>query len=222
MLEEYDFSDGVSGKHYKQYRKGNVDIAVKIRSGLVGRLLLSKRLYTVGLGYSEADDSISAGLAISIFQDSVELLCNSILQELDPKASKDTRFDQFYKLILEAPHNENKIKLSHWSKMRALNKARVGFKHYGNLPDVTQAREYQRYTEDFLRDSFSDFFNEDFDVFSLSELIPFKDVRSHVKEAEKFLLEEEVKDCLIQLAIAKNLLSERFLDYFPHLDNEFV
>ena len=70
---------------------------------MINQLLLSKRLYIIGSNYVEAPDPISAGMAISLFQDSIEILCWSVLKDLDAPVKENTPFTSFFDLVEKAP-----------------------------------------------------------------------------------------------------------------------
>ncbi len=173
---------------------------------MITQLLLSKRLYICGSSYVDSQDPISAGMAISLFQDSIEIFCWSLLKELDAKPKENSQFTSYFDLVEKAPKNVESKKLPFKAKIIELNKARVNFKHYGNLPDTSEAAKFQSYTEEFLRLSFTEFFDKDFDNISLSELIPFKDIREVVISSEKAFSEERLDDCLCDLAKANSML----------------
>lgn len=185
---------------------------------MIKQLLLSKRLYVSGSNYVEVPDPISAGMAISLFQDSIEILCWSILKDLDAQVKDSLPFTSFFDLVEKAPKNKESKKLPFKAKMLELNKARVNFKHYGNLPDISEAKKFKGYTEEFLRVSFNDFFKSDFDSISLSQLIPFNDIRASVESAEKALLTQDIEVSVCELAKAKIQLFKKFARYLPEVD----
>jgi hypothetical protein len=186
---------------------------------MITQLLLSKRLYTCGVSYVDSPDPISAGMAISLFQDSVEIFCWSLLKELDVPIKEGCPFTSFFDLVAKAPKNVESKKLPFQAKMIELNKARVNFKHYGNLPDRSEAEKHKGYTEEFLRVSFEMFFNRDFDSISLSELVPFSDVRAAVVSAEHHLAAEDHWNCVCELAKALNMLIAMFRRFLPEVDS---
>jgi len=185
---------------------------------MINQLLLSKRLYIIGSNYVEAPDPISAGIAISLFQDSIEILCWSVLKDLDAPVKENTPFTSFFDQVEKAPNNKKSKKLPFKAKILELNKARVNFKHYGNLPDISEAKKFKGYAEEFLRVSFNDFFDADFDSISLSQLIPFDDVRVSIESAEKALSENNVKEAACELAKGKTQLFNKFSRFLPKVD----
>jgi hypothetical protein len=185
---------------------------------MINQLLLSKRLYLCGSDYVDKPDPISAGMAISLFHDSIEIFCWSVLKDLDAKVKDTTLFTSFFDLVENAPNNKESKKLPFKAKILQLNKARVNFKHYGNLPDISEAKKFKEYTEEFLQLSFNDFFETDFDSISLSQLIPFDDIKSSITCSEKALADENIEDCMCELAKAKNQLFSKFSSYLPEVD----
>jgi len=185
---------------------------------MISQLLLSKRLYLFGSNFVEKPDPISAGMAISFFQDSIEIFCWSLLKELDAQVKDTTPFTSFFDLIEKAPKNTESKKLPFKAKILELNKARVSFKHYGNLPDISEAKKFKEYTEEFLRVSFHDFFKTEFDSITLSQVIPFDDIRRAIMSSEKALGDDNLEECICELAKAKKLLFEKFAKYLPEVD----
>ena len=185
---------------------------------MINQLLLSKRLYIIGSNYVDAPDPISAGLAISLFQDSIEILCWSVLKNLDAPVKENTPFTSFFDLVEKAPKNNESKKLPFKAKILELNKARVNFKHYGNLPDISEAKKFKGYAEEFLRVSFNDFFDADFDSISLSQLIPFDDVRTSIESAQELLKQNKVQDASCEIAKGRTLLFNKFSKFLPEVD----
>ncbi|MBN1516289.1 hypothetical protein JXA32_06945 [Candidatus Sumerlaeota bacterium] len=159
---------------------------------MIDQLILSKRLFIQGQIFTEQNDPISAGMAISLFQDSVEMLCWGIIKQYDVPIKKEkTPFTSYADAIKEKTGRQ----IQYWAKILDLNTARINFKHYGNLPNPSEAVKFSVYTEDYLRASFIDFFDKEYDEISLSLLIPFDDVRSHILCAEQNLRDDNYNEC---------------------------
>ncbi len=130
---------------------------------MVKQLLLCKRLLIEGSDFAERSDPVSSGMAISLFQDSVEMFVWTLIKKRGIKVKDEAAFTS----NINALQREG---LTLWNipKLLELNKARVNFKHYGNLPAPDEAGKFQTYVEDFLRTSFADHFSTSFDDVSLS------------------------------------------------------
>lgn len=96
-----------------------------------------------------------------------------------------------------------------------MNKARVAFKHYGQLPEPSEGVKFLAYTEEFLQESVKTFFQRDFDSISLAELIEDGDVRGKLLAAQVSLTEGKLQDCISHCAEAEYLVSRPISMLFP-------
>ena len=111
------------------------------------------------------------------------------------------------------------VKLPFIPKILELNKSRVGFKHYGNLPAIAEATKFRAYVEEFLRVSFVDQFGQDFDDLSLVDLIPFDDVRSRLKSCEQLVKSAQYSEAMNEAAIANAMLFSKLDRSVPKIGN---
>ena len=102
------------------------------------QLLLCKRLFSEGSFYADRTDSISSGISISLFQDAVEMYVWTLIKEKNIIIKDGASFTSNLEVV-----QKTGIQLPQAAKLIELNKARVGFKHYGNLPDSTEVTKYQ-------------------------------------------------------------------------------
>lgn len=187
------------------------------------QLLLAKRLFLIGADYADNDDPISAGVAVSLFQDSAEIFIWYLLKHLDAKLPGDkTPFTAYFDLVASAEKNAAHTPLPLKAKIIELNNARVGFKHYGNLPDVSAAKKFKAYTEEFLVLSCSVFFAIDFYSLSLADLVPYPNIRSRLTSAEQKYRDNDYKGSIEDTAVAKAMLLELLANYFPKPDRNLV
>lgn len=186
------------------------------------QLLLSKRLFVIGAGYADGDDPVSAGLAISLFQDAVEIFIWSLLKNLDAQAKEKAPFTSFFDLVVNAPNNSQRKSLPLKAKMLELNTARVNFKHYGNLPAPSEARKFRAYCEQFLVLSFLEFHEIDFDLLSLVDLVRFPEVREKLKNAEEKCLGRDFSGSMEECAIARSILFSNLEEFFPMVDRSLA
>jgi hypothetical protein len=181
-------------------------------------LLLTKRLFLLGSSHADEDDPISSGMAISVFQDAVEIFIWSLIKDLDAPAKDNAPFTSFFDLVENAPKNTAKKQLPLKAKMLELNKARVNFKHYGNLPDRSESVKFRAYTEQFFIVAFNLFHGLDFEELSFVDLIGYPDLRETLKSAETNISKEDFKNALQDLATAKHRLFEKVGAMFPRMD----
>lgn len=176
-------------------------------------LLLSKRMFLEGSTYTDRSDPISSGLAISLFQDSVEIFIWDLIKEKGIQTKDGSGFVANIDTVLK-----NGISLKHVAKLYELNRARVGFKHYGNLPDHNEADKFHAYVEDFLRESFQEHFGVSFDDISLSDLISDSEISLTIKQAEKLCSEHKFKESLEEAAKARAIIFSRLDKLLPTVD----
>jgi len=181
------------------------------------QLLLCKRLFVEGSAFAERRDPVSCGMAISFFQDSVEMLVWTLVKERSISVKEGASFTSNLETIQKAG-----IALSNIPKLHELNKARVGFKHYGNLPAPDEAIKFQAYVEDFLRQSLSDHFEQSYDDLSLVDLVTFPDVKERLKSAEEFIANGEYAKAMPEAGIAKVLLFRRLDRFVPRVDDVYL
>ena len=87
---------------------------------MVNQLLLSKWLFMKGEQHCVDNDPVSAGLAISLFQDAIEIFIWSLVKKFDSQVNEKTPFLQYFDKIKQAPDNENKDELPHHQTTSAI------------------------------------------------------------------------------------------------------
>jgi hypothetical protein len=174
------------------------------------QLLLCKRLFEEASGYADSEDAVSSGIAISMFQDCVELLIWTLLKHLGLSVQDQSSFVKNLELLEKA-----NIDLPHKPRLLELNKARVGFKHYGNLPAAEEASKFQQYVGDFLRSLMSTHFGESYDNLSLTDLVSFDELREHLKSAERAVGSNDMDLAMREAGIAKALVFRQLERFVP-------
>jgi hypothetical protein len=74
---------------------------------------------------------------------------------------------------------------SHRTAMLALNNARVGYKHHGNVLDVMMIERHRGGAQNFLTEVTKEALGEDFDTLAITALIADEAARRHVDAAER-------------------------------------
>ncbi|BAY87981.1 hypothetical protein NIES267_75230 (plasmid) [Calothrix parasitica NIES-267] len=185
---------------------------------MIEQLLLTKRLFEEGEKYSLQNDPISAGLAISLFQDSIESVIWLVTKDLGLNIKEKESFTVLLDKVHQELDDNQSIKIPLKAKIQELNKARVSFKHYGILPDISQANKFHGYTEAYLRTIFELYFKKDFDDISMSDLIASDEIRLLIKQAEKNLSIKDYKSCVDEIAKAKAKLFYKIKLFIPEVD----
>lgn len=180
---------------------------------MLRNLLLSKRMFLEGVNFAEHPDPVSSGLAISLFQDAIEIYIWALIKERSIPIKEGSSFTANIETIQKAG-----ISLNYVAKIFELNKARVNFKHYGNLPDQNEASKFQSFVDEFLRMSCQDHFGLNFDDISLTDLISDKEVSSKLKEAEELSNLGDFRVSVEKAAIARSILFSKLDRYIPTVD----
>lgn len=183
----------------------------------IEQVLLVKYLFERGEDALSEGNDFSTGLAVSLFQDSIELLVWTIAKEVDAKMADKAAFEFVWDSIKTGSKNHESKELPFKARMLDLNKARVGFKHNGNLPAAIDGAKFQVHTEQFLTTSCSMFLKMDFGELSMANLIKDQQIAGHIKAAEKALLDNEHATAVKQAATANALLSRLVDKVIPPL-----
>ena len=181
---------------------------------MTSQLLLCKRLFLEGCKFVHPSDPVACGIAVSLFQDSAEMLVWALIKKFDlhPK-DKDGFIANLTAL------KDKGIALSGTAPMHDLNKARVGFKHNGNLPAPEDAAKFQNSTEVFLRMAMAMHFEADLEDLSLVDLVPFLEVREHLKKAEILVRQEAYHDAVKETSTANGIMLVMLESYLPEIDS---
>ena len=177
------------------------------------QIMLTKRLYLEASSFAVRHDAVSSGIAISMFQDAIELYIWTLIKERNLSAKDQAGLVSHIECLQKAS-----INIPNAAKLLELNKARVGFKHYGNLPARSEIKKFQSYVEEFFRLAMLEHFGIKFDTLSLVDLVGNENVRTHLKLAEEKISLTEHQEAAGELAKAKALLFIALNRYMPQVD----
>ena len=183
----------------------------------VPQLLLVKYLFQRGQDVLAENGPYSAGLAVSLFQDAIELMVWTVAKEVDAKISDKTGFEALWDAVKTAPKNVPVKEIPLRAKVLDVNKARVGFKHYGILPANTDAAKFEGYTEQFLMATCDEFFGLSFSEISLLDLIQHRAAAEHLRAAEKAIAANNAALALEECAKAFHYLGRPLATMLPRL-----
>lgn len=179
------------------------------------QLLLSKRMFLEASSYADRADPVSAGIAISMFQDAVEIYVWTLIKERNVTTKDQSGFVSNIEAVQKAG-----INMPFSAKLLELNKARVGFKHYGNLPASAEAGKFRAYVEGFLQTAMIEHFGARFDELSLVDLVADSQIRQHLRLAEVNIAKTSLREAAEELAKAKTLLFGELNQYIPRVDSQ--
>lgn len=171
------------------------------------QLLVVRYLFREGVRALDSKLPYGPSLAVSLFQDCVELLLTIVAVAVDARVTPTMAFLAYWDVILNAPLNPSRRAVPFRAAMTRMNAARVAFKHHGNLVLSNAAAGFRVQTEEFLRDATSEFLSLDIDEISLVNLVVNESVKMHVREASKLFDEAKYKESVVESAIAAFELS---------------
>jgi hypothetical protein len=187
---------------------------------VIPQLLLVRYLFQQGQDALAEKGPYSAGLAVSLFQDAIELMAWTIAKEVDAKVSEKAPFESLWDAIKSAPKNASGKELPLKAKVVDVNKARVGFKHYGNLPAESDVSKFEGYASQFLQIACRDFFGFEFAEISLIDLIQHPTAVGHLRAAEKAIASSDAREALSEIAKAYHYLGKPMGTLVPRLGND--
>jgi hypothetical protein len=201
----------------------------------IRQLLLPKLLYERGAATLRSGRMFDAGIALSLFHDAVEITCAATARTLGVPAKK-ADFIEFWKLVKDrevarvergeaVPPEVRELPMQR--DMESLNKARILYKHEGQvLLDHAEVETHRINCHEFLRRTYEIFWSQVFDSLSMISLVPYKEVRETLKQAERLLEESSLDAALAECVKAHSkitklhapLVDQGFLVSFPQID----
>jgi hypothetical protein len=183
---------------------------------MVEQLITVKRIFAIAEHYSQQADPLSAGLAVSLFQDAVEQLSWCVAKHLD----LDVKDSEVFTSLIAKIESRTGAAVPYKAKIYELNKARIGFKHYGNLPAHSESEKFRAYTYDFLVLGSQRYLNIDFESISLVSLIRDSEIRRHLEVAQTALLSGDVNTAISEVTYGRFYLFKKLEAYFPRIDTQ--
>lgn len=183
---------------------------------MVKQILIVKHLFQRAERTLAESGPIASGLAISLLQDATELMLWTVAKELNPElTAKQQSFDALWEKVDEAILARNGERLIGRAKLIELNKARVIFKHYGVLPDKSDATRFLPYAHEFLAHVSNLVFWVDFDRVSLVELLSPGEIKTLLTRAREHHGTGQYREAVIETYKAQQLLIGRMVGLVP-------
>lgn len=182
----------------------------------MNNIVLSKYLFNKAQNYWQLSDPYSNGLTVTLLQDSAELLVWEMVKKLNVKFKEK---DGFVSLIENIDQNHSGINLK--AQIIDLNKARVNFKHNGNLPSSLDISKFIENTKMFLIENSKKIGYNFLDV-SLADIVGKKSVKELIKTSERLLSDENIEESLIHISMAfseiENDSKELIFNNLPNIE----
>ena len=168
------------------------------------QLMVAKRTYIQGAEHAGSNNKLFSGIAISLFQDAIELALLAAINKNDIDPGRRSDFNKYIEL-LEAANIEIPFK----QRIRQINNTRIQFKHYGVCPDPSEALRFEEAARAFLNHFLLQCFGLRIEQISLCSLIEDDELRSVLSKAEDSLNSQDISSCLDQLCAAKTIIFAR-------------
>lgn len=166
------------------------------------RLAFIRYLYKVAVDQSRLPLPMGAA-AILGFQDAVELFLVLAADHLNVSIDAKSPFDKYFVTVDDALSAAGRDRLSGKTGMLQLNQARVGLKHYGNLPDEREIERFRSRVGAFFEDNIATVFDgTEFDKVSLVKTVKPDDVRDSLEEAQRLADADRLPDAIRQVGAA--------------------
>jgi hypothetical protein len=168
------------------------------------KLAFVQYLYQLGVRQSRQSEHLRPA-ALLMFHDALELFLSVACSHRDARP-KDERFAAYIHAL------EEKIGglLPDRAGLDALNKARVGLKHYGNMPSGADLEGYRATTTAFLQSSAPLLFGVDLDAISMADLVSNDGARNLVRNAAAHATRNAFAESVLALDAAFQAVVEDF------------
>lgn len=182
---------------------------------MIDQLLISKKLYHEGCRQHELNDPISDGLATSLFQDAIEIYAWTLIKERGISVGKNSDFTTNLDAI-----SKNGVRIPCQPKLHELNKARVNFKHYGNLPAHRDVGKFRETAQQFLVEACFEHFQISFSEISNLNLIHSVELKEYLLLAQEAAATERLLEAYENLAKAKYVLFAALYSRLPKFQTQ--
>lgn len=169
------------------------------------QLMVAKRMFIQGVEHACSNNKLLSGIAISLFQDSIELALLAAINKNDIDPGKRTCDLNRYIELLE----KEDIEIPFKQRIRQINNTRIQFKHYGVCPDPSEALRFEEATKAFLNQFLLQCFDLEIEQVSLCSLIEDDELRFILSQAEDNLNSQDLSGCLVHLCAAKTIIFAR-------------
>lgn len=161
----------------------------------VRQLALIKYMFMEGLSSSRKPSPLFV-TALLAFQDAAESFLHLACVHHQIPVKKQIHFLEYWDALKPVGP------VGHHPGMDRLNKARVNFKHHGNLPNEQDMEFYRVTAKSFFDENSPVLFGLEFDAVSLVDLVRSDSAKARVKDAEREWASKSVPDAYASLRMA--------------------
>jgi hypothetical protein len=159
---------------------------------------------------SRKHSDVANGLAVSLYQDAVELYLWSLVKALGVNVKEKAGFVDYMTALQEKGHE-----IKYRNGLMELNTARVSFKHYGNLPAESDVVKFGILTSEFFDDSCYADFSVKFSDVSITSLVKDVEIRGNLEASERSLAKDELQEAAEHLGVAHYLMLRSLQNTIP-------
>lgn len=152
------------------------------------------------------------GLAVSLYQDAVELYLWSLVKKLNITVKEKAGFLAYINDLCAHDHN-----LLYRNQLTELNTARISFKHYGNFPAASDVVKFGVAVREFFNDSCQSGFGENFASISVTSLIRNSEIRDALASSEDSIASDDLSAAAQSLGVAQYLMLRELSDKLPKI-----
>ena len=156
------------------------------------RITRSKYIFIHGAELLDRQAPEKEGLALLAFHDSLEMMLRAIAEHFHVSLKASEPFDS----LLNKLEKGAGCQMTHRSALLQLNKARVGFKHHGLLPQAKDVEKFRKNQEEFFSNLLRDALGLEFWALSLADLVEHRRARNWLKKAEALFSEGQFSEAI--------------------------
>ena len=165
------------------------------------RLAVIRHLFEKGEALSLEGEPLN-GLCLLPFHDSIEMFMKLCADEKGVSIPRNAMFLQFYDYI---PNLQDK------AQMTSLNARRVSLKHHGQMPSSLDVELTRANVIDFFEHNMPQFFGCKLEDVSLEVLIPYSEVREHLRYYHNCMNDNKYGEAQAQCQIAMKVILSAFM-----------
>jgi hypothetical protein len=172
---------------------------VPLNAPTVRQLALIKYMFMEGLSNSRKPSPLFV-TALLAFQDAAESFLHLACVHHQIPVKKQMQFMEYWDALKPVGP------VGHHPGMDRLNKARVAFKHHGNLPNEHDMEFFRVTAKSFFDENSPALFGIEFDAVSLVDLVQPEDAKARLRDAERAWAAKSLPDAYANLRMAYDQL----------------
>jgi len=172
-------------------------------------LLNMKQIYQHGVSHSKNKSRVDLLLAIHNSHYVVEQIIRERARNMNFKGQlHELGFDKIFNWV-------NKRKpTQYYSRLIELNKIRNDAEHLNLIHNSDDVKFYVNIVEDFLKWSYQNYFQKDYESLKFEDLITDKEIRDRMIKASEFIKNKDFKSATEQMYSALGIFKSRFFAFF--------